>query len=119
MKIRILIFCITICLFIKTNAQEDVRGKWRPRGVRIDGKAKDWGNPLRLYHAETGLFFDIENDSNILYICFQCKDPATQVKINKAGMKLEIKTKGKTKRNVSISFPLTGKKEINKKDNND
>ena len=118
MKTNSLIFCFIICLLNASQSQEDVRGKWRPRTVRIDGKAKDWGNPLRLYHAETGLFFDIENDSNTLYICFQCKDPATQIKINKAGMKLEIKAKGTTKRNASIDFPLTGKKEINVDDNN-
>lgn len=106
---------LAILFFILTGAfaQEDVRGKWKPKPVHVDGVPTEWNNPLRLYHAETVLFFDIENDSTTLYICFQCKDEPTQMKINKAGMKIEIKTKGKIKRVAAVSFPLTGKKEIN------
>lgn len=102
----LLIFTLT-----NTFAQQNVRGKWRTKKVVVDGLPSEWNNPLRLYDAETGLFFDIVNDSTHLIFCFQSKDPSRQIKINEAGMKIQIKAKGKAKCDASINFPLTEKKE--------
>jgi len=94
-----------------TFAQENARGKWKPKKVLVDGFPTEWNNPLRLYDSETALFFDIENDSTDLILCFVCKDEARQIKINEAGMKIEIKAKGKSKCDAAINFPMSEKRE--------
>lgn len=113
LKMKTSKFSTILFLFVLTGsfAQEDVRGKWRTKAIRVDGVPSEWANPLRLYHAETGLFFDIQNDSSTLYFCFQSKDEATQLKINKLGMKVEIIARGKQKCKAAIEFPISGKKD--------
>jgi hypothetical protein len=84
--------------------------KWRSQPMVIDGAAKEWSMPLRFYDSETKLFFAFVNDSTYLYLCFQSNDKRNQVKINLAGMKVLINTKGKEKHKASIDFPLTDSK---------
>lgn len=110
MKKYLLVLLIVFCnLFFK--AQYDTpMAKWSTKPVVIDGFAKEWNTPLRFYDAETKLFFAFTNDSTHLYICFQSNDERNQVKINRAGMKVFITTKGKEKHKASIDFPLTDAK---------
>jgi len=99
--------------FLSTGlfSQMDVSiSKWRVQPIVIDGLAKDWSTPLRFYDSETKLFFAFVNDSANLYLCFQSNDKRNQVKINMAGMKVFIHTKGKEKHKASIDFPLTDSK---------
>lgn len=105
---KIGIACVLFFISAVLCAQYDVAtAKWRSQAIRIDGFAKDWSTPLRFYDAETKLFFTFINDSTHLYICFQSNDERNQVKINRAGMKVFITTKGKEKHKGSIEFPLT------------
>lgn len=95
---------------LRGQAQLDVsNAKWK-RHVMIDGNASEWTLPLNFFNSETTLFFSVANDSTTLYLCFQCNDENAQAKINSAGMKVELSTKGKNKRDVTVIFPLTDSK---------
>lgn len=103
---------VLIAVFISAQAfsQSDVTtAGWKTQPVTIDGKLTEWNLPLRFYDAETRLFFDIANDSNNIYLCFESKDEMTQTKLMHAGMKLTLSTKGKAKHEAFILFPVLQK----------
>src|SRR5215831_7160321 len=96
-----------VCLLVNAYAQSDVAtSKWRQEAVVIDGQSNEWEQPLNFYDDKTKLFFAIANDSSDIYFCFESKDPLDQMKLMRAGMKITLTAKGKTKHNVSIEFPL-------------
>lgn len=102
-----------LLLFISVHAfsQETADGKWRPMKITVDGLGSEWSSPLRFYNSETSLFFAMLNDSTDLYLCFEVRDEETQTKINEAGMRIELKSKGKLKCDASVDFPLMEKTE--------
>lgn len=73
--------------------------------VNVDGKMDDWGS-LNFYDDETQLNFGLANDSNTIYLCFQTMNQPAEMKILRAGMKVTLSTKGKSKHEASIMFPL-------------
>jgi uncharacterized membrane protein YgcG len=87
-------------------AQENTALSWSATRVKIDGDAHDWSLPLHHYDTNTKLFFDFKNDSNNLYLCFQSNDEIIQVKIIRAGMKINLSNKINGKHKASINFPL-------------
>jgi len=103
--IALFLFLTYSFLFSQTSV-----AKWNAQAIEIDGVASEWRTPLRFYDSETKLFFAFANDSVNLYLCFQSNDKRNQVKINRAGMKVSINTKGKEKHKTSIDFPLTDAK---------
>ena len=87
-------------------AQETSTLNWAKSGVVVDGDAHEWNLPLKHYDATTKLFFDFQNDSNNLYLCFQSNDQANQLKILRGGMKLELSARINGKHKASVNFPL-------------
>lgn len=106
-----IISVLALVLSFHAFSQETADGKWRTIPVVVDGFGNEWSTPLRFYNSETSLFFAILNDSANLYLCFEVRDEQTQTKINEAGMRIELKSKGKLKCDASIDFPLMEKKE--------
>jgi hypothetical protein len=110
MKCRFLIPILFLSRF-SALAQLDVApAKLQTRHVTIDGFAKEWVTPLNYYNVDTKLFFSVSNDSVNLYLCFQSKDESNQVKINCAGMSVNLSSKGRKKIDATIVFPLTDSK---------
>ena len=102
---------LILILFISLRSfSQETPASWRSKPVKADGLATEWNIPLRFYNNETNMFFAIANDSTTLYLCFQIKDEKTQLKINEAGMKIELKAKGKFKCDATLDFPLADKK---------
>lgn len=94
-------FLTSVLLFVSifSFAQSDILKSNRIASViKIDGDASEWHLPLRFYDNSTKLFFDFSNDDNNLYLCFQSKDDAEQMKIMRAGITITLSTKGKGKR---------------------
>src|SRR5450759_4772687 len=82
-------FLTSVLLFVSifSFAQSDILKSNRIASViKIDGDASEWHLPLRFYDNSTKLFFDFSNDDNNLYLCFQSKDDAEQMKIMRAGI---------------------------------
>ncbi|MGN6531378.1 MAG: hypothetical protein ACTHK0_06465 [Ginsengibacter sp.] len=102
------IFFLPMLIFISTVvfAQENSIARWAKNKISIDGNAADWNPPLKHYDNETNLFFDVQNDSNNLYLCFQAKDEITKEKIVRSGMKIILTDKMNGKHKSSINFPL-------------
>jgi len=98
---------LAILLFAATPSfaqDSNPKSTWASSPVTIDGKAKEWKLPLRLYDSGTKLFFAFANDDKNLYLCFQAPDKMFQTKIMGAGMEISLSDKGKHK--VSVIFPL-------------
>src|SRR5690349_1444958 len=93
--------------YVNANAQSDVAtAKWMQQSVKIDGKLMEWQQPLNFYDDETKLLFDIANDSNNIYLSFESKEEIDQMKLMRAGMKITLSTKGKSKHEASVIYPL-------------
>ncbi len=102
------LFFIPMLIFISTVlfAQENSTAQWSKNEITIDGNAADWNPPLKHYDNQTNLFFDFQNDSNNLYLCFQAKDEITKEKIMQSGMKIILSDKINGKHKCSINFPI-------------
>ena len=83
--------------------------------ITIDGNDSDWGS-LNFYDDETQLNFAIANDSNNIYLCFATATEPAEMKLMRAGMKLTLSTKGKSKHEASILYPLPQTKPPEVKD---
>jgi len=95
-------------------SQEKPASEWAKNLINIDGNAKDWNLPLKYYDNDTKLFFEIKNDNNNLYLCFQSNDQVNQAKIIRAGMKITLSSKINGKHKATIYFPLPLKKDSTK-----
>ncbi|MGZ3884738.1 MAG: hypothetical protein ACXVPQ_01020 [Bacteroidia bacterium] len=106
---RLILSLLCACSLSGFSQLDVSTAKWK-NNVKTDGFATEWNLPLGFFNSETKLFFAAANDSSTLYLCFQCNDENAQVKINCAGMKVELSSKGKNKFDASVSFPLTDSK---------
>ncbi len=94
--------------YVNATAQSDVAtAKWMQQPVKVDGKLAEWQQPLNFYDSDTKLLFDIANDSNNIYLCFESKEEIDQMKLMRAGMKITLSTKGKSKHEASVMYPLS------------
>ena len=105
---------ITVSAF--SFAQDSPSSTWAKNKVVVDGKPTEWNLPLKNYDNETGLFFDFENDSTNLYLCFQTKNEMNEEKIMRAGMKIILSSKINGKHKSIIDYPLPPSKSPAAKD---
>ena len=91
--------------FAQKNSMEAL---WRDSTIVIDGNAIDWEQPFRYYDSKSKLQYNVVNDASYIYICLKTADPATQMKIVRAGMDIWLDTSGKKKEVSGIHFPLRG-----------
>jgi len=91
-------------------AQSDVaNAKFMP--VAVDGKNSEWGS-LNFYDDQTQLNFAIANDADNIYLCFITGTQTAQMKLMRAGMKIMLNTKGKSKHEASVIFPLPQTRQL-------
>ncbi len=98
------------------SAQDGPSSTWAKNKVVVDGTPNEWSLPLKNYDNTTRLFFDFENDSTHLYLCFQTKDEMNEAKIMRAGMKIILSDKINGKHKSIIDFPLQASKAPEAKD---
>jgi hypothetical protein len=106
--------CIVLLagVFNRACAQSDVAtAKWMAQPVVIDGENTEWGRSLNFYDVDTKLSFALGSDSNNIYLCFESENGPNQMKIMRAGMNIELSTKGKNKHEVFIAYPLPQKEQ--------
>lgn len=63
-----------------------------------------WTEPGH-HHPRAGLAYAVSNDEEYLYVLLQTNDPATRLKILRAGMEVSIDTLGRRKGHLSITYP--------------
>lgn len=95
-----------ICL--KGYAQDVSTAKFMH--IIVDGNDSEWSS-LNFYDGETQLNFAIANDSNNIYLCFATNSQPAEMKLMHAGMKITLSTKGKSKHEASILYPLPQAKQ--------
>lgn len=101
---KVIVLLALLCMAGVTQGQ--LASMYIATPPKADGKSAEWPHPFGFYNSETKLMFAIANDETNLYLCFETIDETAQMKIMKAGMKVNIVTKGKGKHNASIEFPL-------------
>ncbi len=105
---------LLINIYFNSSAQSDVSTA-KFMHVTIDGDDSEWGS-LNFYDDETQLNFAIANDSNNIYLCFVPGNQSAEMKMMRAGMKITFSTKGKSKHEASILYPLPQTKQPELKD---
>ena len=80
---------------------------WQPTPVAIDGKASEWGTPLRYYDKNSKLFYEIKNDRENIYIAFSANENDIIMRAKQRGVKIAIDTLyGKDDYPAAITFPI-------------
>jgi hypothetical protein len=106
---KIILVLFSICLFVScTNKLYNSSG-WQNQKVIIDGKIKEWSDPLRFYDKETGLSYNISNDRYNLYFVCSISNEILQTKILRSGLEFRIDTLGKKGFGVSFKYPIGNK----------
>lgn len=79
-----------------------------PADVKVDGKLKEWTNPLQAYNKATQLYYTLANDGQNLYLAVQSTDQTNNRKIIAGGISFTINTEGKKKDKGAflITFPV-------------
>lgn len=80
-----------------------------PAGIKIDGKATEWGNQFQAYNHATDVNYTLSNDDANLYLTVQATIPDVIKKILNGGITLTISQTGKKsdKGASGISYPVS------------
>ncbi len=78
-----------------------------PKGVKVDGKADEWGT-LQAFNKNTEIAYTMANDDSTLYFVVQSATPNIIGKILRGGITLTLNTEGKKREKdaVSVTFPV-------------
>jgi hypothetical protein len=79
---------------------------WQSEPLSIDGASFDWGKSFRYFDSKTRIRYNISNDSNYIYYCFQPVDEYVKAQILRAGIETTFYPKVKPKRTGIIKYPL-------------
>ena len=71
----------------------------------IDGYSTDWDKNFHT-NEEGKISFSVCNDNEYFYLCIQTFDRATQQKITRSGMTVNLSAKGEKKIKATINYPL-------------
>jgi hypothetical protein len=87
-------------------------GVLAPPGVKIDGKATEWGSKLEAYNKATCMYYTMANDNEKLYLTIQVTDTAVIKGIINSGITLTIKCgdKGSNSSPLIIIYPLNAQR---------
>lgn len=96
-------FCLPLGAYSQKNTDKSL---WPSNAIHIDGLDSEWPHPLTHTDKGTGMQYSAVNDGQKLYFCFQCSNPATQIKMIRSGMTITLSTGGDKKRKSEINFPL-------------
>lgn len=105
----LVLFLVLSNTFVKSQVYDL---KWQPQPYQIDGDKSDWNDRPRYYDGETGILYEVRNDSVNLYLVFEIPNQQTQMKAMNAGFQVNIKVKSKPKVKAQISFPIINNQEV-------
>jgi hypothetical protein len=78
-----------------------------PAGLKIDGKATEWGDQFQAHNNATQLFYTMTNDKENLYLVMQTDDQSATDKIFYGGISLVIrKHDDKKSAPLKLTYPL-------------
>ena len=78
-----------------------------PAGLKIDGKAAEWGNQFKANNKTTDIFYTMANDTEKLYLLIQAKHESIIKKMVMGGVTLSISSNKRDIKNaVKITFPI-------------
>jgi hypothetical protein len=108
-QFAILILGTQYLILLQTGCSpaEVYQNLWQSTPVKVDGNAREWELPLKLYDENTRLNYAVSNDEENLYVCIRAVNEQLQTQIIRGGMELWIDTTGKKHQQVGIRFPLT------------
>lgn len=101
------LFLLFFVLFFAHIAQAQFNTIWwQKEQLTIDGVSSDWGTVFRYFDPKTKIRYNLSNDSNYLYLCFQPVDDYLQAQIIRSGMQIFFSHSIKPKRKASLKYPF-------------
>ena len=82
-------------------------GLYAPTGVKVDGKAAEWGNDFQAYNKGTAVFYTMANNADNLFLTVKSTDKTAIGKILGGGLTLTITDKNKPNGSIDITTPIT------------
>ncbi|MCC8424241.1 hypothetical protein [Mucilaginibacter sp. UR6-11] len=79
-----------------------------PANIKVDGKAKEWGNKLQAYNRSIQAFYTIANDDNKLYLTVQATKKEIINKIINGGVSFTVGKAAKktTVGGITVTYPV-------------
>ena len=106
MKIIVLAILLTHSFFI-SNAQTKNLITSRTSVINIDGETSDWNGYSSNYNENSKSTYIIINDNQKIYFLFKFSEKASQMKVLRAGLEINIDTTGKNNFPISVIFPFS------------
>jgi hypothetical protein len=104
---KALLICLSVFITLHAWAQkDDGNSQWTYTPIKIDGIDKDWKKPFGNIDSKTKIQYSIANDDKNLYFLFEISEQIYEVKAMRAGMRVNLTGKGKSKLDASVNFPL-------------
>jgi hypothetical protein len=79
-----------------------------PAGIKVNGKAGEWGNKMQAYNKATEIYYTLSNDDEKLYLTVQAKYHDVVDKIIRGGLTFTINhtVKKFDKEHVAVTYPV-------------
>src|SRR5690349_5905330 len=105
-KLILLMAVVTVGAHAQKLPNVQTKSKRTPNGLKIDGKATEWGG-FEAYNNTTNVWYTTANDDKNLYLALRCDDANTLSKITNNGIKLFINATGKKddQQAVMLNYP--------------
>jgi hypothetical protein len=81
-----------------------------PAGIKVDGKATEWGDGFRAYNSATEVYYTIANDDKNLYLAIRATDALVIRKIIAGGITFSVGEGNVAKQTVAVTYPLFDRK---------
>lgn len=111
---QIILFLIIAIASLCANAQK-IPNKQEanlraPAGIKVDGKATEWGDGFRAYNSATEVYYTIANDDKNLYLAIRATDALVIRKIIAGGITFSVGAGNVAKQTVAVTYPLFDRK---------
>lgn len=93
--------------FLFSNAQTNNLITSRNSAIKIDGETSDWVGYSSNYNEISKSSYIIINDPHRVYFLFKFSEKASQMKVLRAGLEINIDTIGKNNFPISVIFPFS------------
>jgi hypothetical protein len=103
---------LIIATIMASCSQSFYQASWQEKAIMTDGIPTEWSLPLRFSDTESGLQYNITNDTDNLYICIRSTEASTQMRMITTGTDIWIDPNGKYKHITGIHFPVNTRDDL-------
>ncbi len=97
MNNKVFVLGITFIALSLAGWSQETQSKWQSKTMIPDGEKTDWESRPGYFNGETGILYEIRNDSQYVYLFLEIPDEHVQRRIIHTGLILSFKVKSKPK----------------------